>query len=138
MELAHRCDVVIVIGSGHSSNTRALAQLAREAGCERVYRIYSVDVLPSSLSVIVGVSAGASAPEELVDQVLDFLAPANGVELVDVTEEDEYFPPPRNSRERQTSIETASRALLGGSLLDRPGMDDRSLGASDVLASLMR
>ena len=138
MELAHRCDVVIVIGSGNSSNTRALEQLAREEGCERVYRINSVDELPSDLSGIVGVTAGASAPEELVDQVLDFLAPANGVELVDVTEEDEYFPPPRNIRELQTSIETASTALLGGSLLDRPGMDDRSLGASDVLASLMR
>jgi 4-hydroxy-3-methylbut-2-enyl diphosphate reductase len=37
----------------------------------------------------------------------------------------------------QSSIETASTVLLGGSLLDRPGMDDRSLGASDVLASLM-
>ena len=63
---------------------------------------------------------------------------SSGVELVDVTEEDEYFPPPRNIRELQTSIETASTVLLGGSLLDRPGMDDRSLGASDVLASLMR
>jgi 4-hydroxy-3-methylbut-2-enyl diphosphate reductase len=138
MELAHRCDVVIVIGSANSSNTRALEQLAREEGCERVYRINSVDELPSDLSGTVGVTAGASAPEELVDQVLDFLAPARGVELVDVTEEDEYFPPPRNIRELQTSIEAASTALLGGSLLDRPGMDDRSLGASDVLASLMR
>jgi 4-hydroxy-3-methylbut-2-enyl diphosphate reductase len=138
MDLAHRCDAVIVIGSANSSNTRALEQLAREEGCERVYRINSVDELPSDLSGTVGVTAGASAPEELVDQVLDFLAPAKGVELVDVTEEDEYFPPPRNIRELQTSIETASTALLGGSLLDRPGMDDRSLGASDVLASLMR
>jgi 4-hydroxy-3-methylbut-2-enyl diphosphate reductase len=103
-----------------------------------VYRINSVDELPADLSGTVGVTAGASAPEELVDQVLDFLASVNGVELVDVTEEDEYFPPPRNIRELQTSIETASTALLGGSLLDRPGMDDRSLGASDVLASLQR
>ncbi len=49
MELAHRCDVVIVIGSANSSNTRALEQLAREEGCERVYRINSVDELPSDL-----------------------------------------------------------------------------------------
>ncbi len=85
-----------------------------------------------------GVTAGASAPEELVDQVLDFLAPVGGIELVDVTEEDEYFPPPRNIRELQGSIEIAATVLLGGSLLDRPGMDDRVLGASDVLASLIR
>jgi 4-hydroxy-3-methylbut-2-en-1-yl diphosphate reductase len=38
----------------------------------------------------------------------------------------------------QTSIEGASTVLLGGSLLDRPGMDDRGLGASDVLANLTR
>ena len=136
MELAHRCDVVVVIGSGNSSNTRALEQLAIEEGCERVYRINSVDELPSDLSGIVGVTAGASAPEELVDEVLEFLAPVGGIELVDVTEEDEYFPPPRNIRDLQASIETAATVLLGGSLLDRPGMDDRSLGASDVLESL--
>ena len=136
MELAHRCTVVIVIGSANSSNTRALERLALDEGCEQVYRINSVEELPSGLAGIVGVTAGASAPEELVDQVLEFLAPVGGIELVDVTEEDEYFPPPRNIRELQGSIEAASTVLLGGSLLDRPGMDDRSLGASDVLASL--
>ena len=136
MELAHRCDAVVVIGSANSSNTRALEQLARDEGCDRVFRVNSVDELPTGLSGTVGVTAGASAPEELVDQVLEFLAPSQGVELVDVTEEHEYFPPPRNIRELQTSIEAASTVLLGGSLMDRPGMDDRNLSASDVLAGL--
>ena len=137
MELAHRCDVVIVIGSANSSNTRALEQLAREEGCARVFRINDVGELPGDLAGIVGVTAGASAPEELVDAVIEFLAPARGIELVDVTEEDEYFPPPRNIRELQNSIETASTILLGGAMLDRPVMDDRSLGASDVLAGFL-
>jgi 4-hydroxy-3-methylbut-2-en-1-yl diphosphate reductase len=137
MELAHRCDVVIVIGSSNSSNTRALEQLAREEGCARVFRINDVGELPHDLAGIVGVTAGASAPEELVDAVIDFLAPVRGIEVVDVTEEDEYFPPPRNIRELQNSIETAATTLLGGSMLDRPVMDDRSLGASDVLAGLL-
>jgi 4-hydroxy-3-methylbut-2-en-1-yl diphosphate reductase len=137
MELAHRCDVVIVIGSANSSNTRALERLAREEGCSRVFRINDVRELPDDLAGIVGVTAGASAPEELVDAVIEFLAPAHGIELVDVTEEDEYFPPPRNIRELQNSIETASTVLLGGSMLGRPVMDDRSLGASDVLAGLI-
>ena len=136
MALAHRCDTVIVLGSGNSSNTRALEKLAREEGCERVFRINTVDDLPHDLTGIVGVTAGASAPEELVDEVIEFLAPRRGVELVNVTDEDEYFPPPRNIRDLQASIETASTVLLGGSMLDRPGMDDRSLGASHVLASL--
>jgi 4-hydroxy-3-methylbut-2-enyl diphosphate reductase len=126
----------VVIGSANSSNTRALEQLAREEGCEQVYRINSVGELPDDLSGVVGVTAGASAPEELVDEVLAFLDPVGGVELVDVTEEDEYFPPPRNIRDLQATIETAATALLGGSLLDRPGMDDRNLGASDILSSL--
>ena len=81
-------------------------------------------------------TAGASAPEELVDAVIEFLSPSDGVELVVVTDEDEYFPPPRNIRELQGAIEDASTALLGGSLLDRPSMDDRTLGASAALAAL--
>ena len=135
-ELAHRCDAIVVIGSANSSNTVALERLARHEGCERVYRINTVDELPDDLDGVVGVTAGASAPEELVDAVIDFLAPVDGCELVIVTDEDEYFPPPRNIRELQTSIEEVSTVMLGGSLLDRPGMDDRSLPASDVLAGL--
>ena len=51
-------------------------------------------------------------------------------------DEDEYFPPPRNLRDLQYAIESAATVVLGGSLLDRPSMDDRGLGASDVLAIL--
>lgn len=136
MELAHRCDAVVVIGSANSSNTRALEKLAREEGCAKVFRVNTVAELPDHLHGVVGVTAGASAPEELVESVIDFLAPTAGVELVRVTDEDEYFPPPRNIRELQVAIEVAATALLGGSVMNRPAMDDRSLAASDVLASL--
>ena len=68
--------------------------------------------------------------------MIERLAPSNGVELVRVTDEDEYFPPPRNIRELQTAIETAATALLGGSLMSQPGMDDRAMPASDVLTAL--
>jgi 4-hydroxy-3-methylbut-2-enyl diphosphate reductase len=136
MAMATRCDAIVVIGSANSSNTRALEKLAVEAGCRRVFRINAADELPTDLAGTVGVTAGASAPEELVDEVIRVLAPAAGVELVRVTDEDEYFPPPRNIRDLQSAIEAASTALLGGAILDRPLMDDRSLGASDVLASL--
>ena len=135
-QLARRCDVIVVIGSANSSNTRALEELAREEGCARVHRVNSASELSMDLAGVVGVTAGASAPEELVDQVIDRLAPVRGVEIMTVTEEDEYFPPPRNIRDLQTAIEDASTALLGGSLLDRPAMDDRCVSASDVLAGL--
>ncbi|MFZ9444318.1 MAG: 4-hydroxy-3-methylbut-2-enyl diphosphate reductase, partial [Ilumatobacteraceae bacterium] len=39
MSLATRCNAIVVIGSANSSNTRALERLAREAGCDRVYRV---------------------------------------------------------------------------------------------------
>lgn len=101
-----------------------------------MYRVNNAEELPDDLSGTVGVTAGASAPEELVDAVLARLAPVRGVEVVTVTEEDEYFPPPRNIRELQGAIEVASTALLGGAMLTRPTMDDRALPASDVLAAL--
>ena len=53
-----------------------------------------------------------------------------------VTDEDEYFPPPRNLRELQAAIEAAATTMLGGAPAGAPRMDDRSLSASDVLAAL--
>ena len=134
MAMAPRCDAIIVIGSANSSNTRALERLAVQAGCARVYRVNHVDELPDDLHGVVGVTAGASAPEELVDQILAFLDPADGVEHVSVTEEDEYFPPPRNIRDLQTAIGAATGAMVGAAL--SPGLDDRQFRASDVLGAL--
>jgi 4-hydroxy-3-methylbut-2-en-1-yl diphosphate reductase len=139
MELAERCDAIVVIGSANSSNTRALEKLAGEAGCERVARVNTADEIPDEFfdpSLVVGVTAGASAPNEVVEQVISRLAPRNGVELVSVTEEDEYFPPPRKLRDLQASIEVAATAMLGGVLGDALRMDDRRLTASTVLAAL--
>ncbi|MFM8649175.1 MAG: 4-hydroxy-3-methylbut-2-enyl diphosphate reductase [Actinomycetota bacterium] len=136
MSMAPRCDAIVVIGSANSSNTRALERLAKEAGCSRVYRVNAADELPGDLAGVVGVTAGASAPEELVDAVIGRLAPRLGVEEVRITDEDEYFPPPRNLRDLQTSIETAATVLAGGSLADRAPVDDRALAASDVLSAL--
>lgn len=133
MAMAPRCDALIVIGSSNSSNTRALEKLGIESGCSRVYRVNTADELPSDLSGVVGVTAGASAPDELVEAVLAKLAPVNGVELVKVTDEDEYFPPPRNIRELQTAIDYGASVLLGGV---PGGVDDRRIKASDVLEAL--
>jgi 4-hydroxy-3-methylbut-2-en-1-yl diphosphate reductase len=141
MELAARCDAIVIIGSANSSNTVALEKLARESGCGLVYRVNAVGELPAEVLTgarVVGVTAGASAPDELVTEVVARLAPSNGVEVVRVTTEDEYFPPPRKLRELQSAIETAATATLGGSLADRPRVDDRRLAASDVLAALAR
>ena len=136
MEMAPRCDAIVVIGSANSSNTRALEKLAQEAGCSSVYRVNSVDELPAELHGVVGVTAGASAPEELVEAVIRRLDPRDGVEEVRITDEDEYFPPPRNIRDLQAAIEVAATVVAGGSLTARPAVDDRGIAASDVLEAL--
>jgi 4-hydroxy-3-methylbut-2-enyl diphosphate reductase len=136
LEIAAKCDAVVVIGSANSSNTSALARLATDAGCPRVFRINSAHELPDDLHGTVGVTAGASAPEELVEAVIARLAPVNGVEEVRITDEDEYFPPPRNLRELLSAIDVAATVGFGGTLRDRPTVNDRQIQASDVLAAL--
>jgi 4-hydroxy-3-methylbut-2-enyl diphosphate reductase len=136
MEIASRCDAVVAIGSANSSNPVALAKLAHDAGCPRVHRVNSADEVPDDLTGTVGVTAGASAPEELVESVIARLAPRAGVEEVRITDEDEYFPPPRNLRELLSAIDTVATFGLGGTPGDRPPVNDRQIQASDVLASL--
>ncbi len=136
ISIAPKVDAFVVIGSSNSSNTRALERLATESGCRSVYRVNSADELPDDLTGTVGVTAGASAPEELVMGVLAKLNPRNGVEEIFVTDEDEYFPPPRNIRDLQSAIVVAVTAMCGGSVMSTPRMDDRALAASTVLEAL--
>jgi 4-hydroxy-3-methylbut-2-enyl diphosphate reductase len=135
-QLAPRSDAVVVIGSRNSSNTRALARIAEDAGCPRVMRIDGPDDLPGDLTGVVAVTAGASAPEDLVAAVVDRLSPARGTEEVHVVDEDEYFPPPRALRDLVNAIDVLGTLALGGSLSQRPPADDRSTGASEVLSTL--
>jgi 4-hydroxy-3-methylbut-2-en-1-yl diphosphate reductase len=136
VEIAARCDALVVIGSANSSNTRALERLARESGCPAVHRINTADELPSDLAGTVGLTAGASAPEELVFAVIDRLAPRHGVEEIRITEEDEYFPPPRELRDLLAGLDVAATFAFGGSVPQRPAVADRAVAASDVLAML--
>jgi 4-hydroxy-3-methylbut-2-enyl diphosphate reductase len=132
-EIAPRADAVIVIGSANSSNTLALERVARAAGCARVHRVNGPDEVPSDLSGVVGVTAGASAPEELVRAVVDRLGPADGVEQIHVTDEDEYFPPPRELRDLLRGLVVA----MGMAPDDMKLLaDDRSVAASDALEAL--
>ena len=137
MEIASRCDAMVVIGSANSSNTTALAALATEAGCPRVFRINGPDELPDDINGTVGVTAGASAPEDLVRSVIDRLSPAEGVEEVSVTDEDEYFPPPRNLRELLGAVDAVASVMLP-TPAEAVALDDRNIDASDVLESLQR
>ena len=135
--IAEQCDAVVVIGSANSSNTMALVKLAETSGCSQVFRINSADELPLDLHGTVGVTAGASAPEELVHEVIERLSPDLGVEEVRITDEDEYFPPPRNLRDLLHAVR--GFAAVGFSApAPTVHLDDRVIDASDALAALDR
>ena len=73
--------------------------------------------------------------EGVVEAVVDSLAPRDGVETVRHTDEDEYFPPPRNLRDLLASI----RVFAGLGFAGPPpagSFDDRSVDASEALAAL--
>jgi 4-hydroxy-3-methylbut-2-enyl diphosphate reductase len=154
--IAHRCDAVVVIGSANSSNTLALERTARAAGCSRALRVNHAHELPDDLSGTVGVIAGASAPEELVEAVVARLAPSHGVEEVQAVDEDEYFPVPPEMRDITRLLAGvvatvgfapgADAAAAGGDAGAGAGAreageepaDDRAMSAAQVLASLSR
>jgi len=135
--IAREADAFVVIGSANSSNTVALEKTARTAGCARVVRVNGADEVPDDLSGTVGVTAGASAPEELVWAVVNRLAPVNGAEVVTITDEEEYFPPPRELRELVRGAVAAVRFSLAAPTEDEGVLsDDRVVAASDVLDTL--
>ncbi len=136
--IASEADAVVVIGSANSSNTVALEKVARAGGCPRVLRVNEAGELPGDLSGTVGVTAGASAPEDLVEAVIARLAPAEGVTEVTVTTEDEYFPPPPELREMLRALGSTIGFLAGRPGPERadPASHDRSVSAADVLELL--
>ena len=144
--IASRADAVVVIGSANSSNTIALTKVARSAGCPVVLRVDGSDELDVDElhgARLVGVTAGASAPEDLVQAVIAELDPSEGVEPVYVTDEDEYFPPPRELRELVPALDGLAALVLGGDPVAArrrggPFSDDRGVDASQVLADLAR
>jgi 4-hydroxy-3-methylbut-2-enyl diphosphate reductase len=132
--LASRCDAMIVLGSANSSNTVALAKVAASAGCPRVLRVNAPSELPDDLAGVVGVTAGASAPEWLVVDLVERLAPRAGIEVVHTTNEDEYFPPPPELRDLLRSLAVAAALALGAPTgSGPPTATDRQVTATDML-----
>jgi 4-hydroxy-3-methylbut-2-enyl diphosphate reductase len=98
-EVAHRADVLLVVGSPNSSNSNRLAEVAEREGCKAhlVEDETEVDSAWLAGARVVGVTAGASAPEELVDRVVAAIAGLGPitVEEVAVTTESVRFALPR-------------------------------------------
>jgi 4-hydroxy-3-methylbut-2-enyl diphosphate reductase len=142
LRLADLSDLVLVVGSENSSNTQALVRVARAQGVA-AYRVEGPEAVdPAWLdgATVVGVTAGASAPDAAVRAVIAAVAPVHGVTAVRVTEEGEYFPLPPRLR---GFIEALQCAVEGGYACRRPGMpgpleDDRRWDATQALELLVR
>jgi len=138
--LAERSDLLLVIGSENSSNTQALVRVGRNAGVE-AHRIDGPEGIdPEWLKDVetVGVTAGASAPDQRVQAVIEAIGPTHGAEIVRVTEEDEYFPLPPQLRR---FMQTLQALVEGGFACRTPGEHgpvdlDRDLSATEALSIL--
>ena len=98
--LAPDCDAFIVLGAPNSSNSNRLAEVARARGCERSILIErAAELDPAWLDGVetLGVTAGASAPEILVQELIGLLREHYDVTVreVSVTTEDMHFSLPR-------------------------------------------
>ena len=94
--IADRVDALIVIGAANSSNSRRLVEVAQQSGCPRAILLPSVDELDWHFLDGVdrlGITAGASAPEALVEALLDACRSRFevAIEAVEVTREDVRF-----------------------------------------------
>ncbi len=139
-KLAERADVLLVVGSENSSNTQALVRVGTNAGVP-AYRIDGPEGIdPAWLegAEIVGVTAGASAPDQRVQRVIEAVNPTDGTEIVRVTEEDEYFPLPPQLRK---FMQTLQSLVEGGFACRTPGLEgpvelDRHTSATEALSIL--
>jgi 4-hydroxy-3-methylbut-2-enyl diphosphate reductase len=100
--IAARADVVLVIGSGNSSNSKRLAEVSKELGTPAYLVDDETEIDPAWVrdANVVGLTSGASAPEWLVDRMLTFLADlgATEVETVTLAEENVRFSLPAGVR----------------------------------------
>ena len=97
--MAPQCDLVLVVGSPNSSNSNRLREVAEKAGAEAHMIDLAEQIDPAWLNgkKRIGVTAGASAPEILVQQVIERLRSlgARSVRKLDGVEEQVKFPMPR-------------------------------------------
>ena len=128
-QMATECDLVLVIGSQNSSNSQRLVDVARDLGAQAHLIDNEAQVREEWLegARVVGITSGASAPEELVQRLVAFFR-ARGTEDVsefEVMREDVRFMLPKTVRQAIAARDTGARAAAGDAL------DSRSAGAAE-------
>ncbi|AFZ83719.1 4-hydroxy-3-methylbut-2-enyl diphosphate reductase [Candidatus Kinetoplastibacterium blastocrithidii TCC012E] len=99
--IVKECDLILIAGSANSSNSNRLLELAIQSGVESylIDSFNSIDLLWLHGKKHIGITSGASAPEVIVDQIVEFLK-RNGfgddsVNFVSIIEENISFPLPK-------------------------------------------
>ncbi|MDX2467705.1 MAG: 4-hydroxy-3-methylbut-2-enyl diphosphate reductase [Acidimicrobiia bacterium] len=139
-QLANETDTILVVGSETSSNTQALVRVGNKEGTPS-YRVDGPDDIDPSWLIdqkVVGVTAGASAPDQRVREVIAAVAPRNGVTILSLTDEDEYFPLPPSLRRFVKTLQAVVEAGFAVRHQGLPGPieqdpDYSATGALDLL-----
>jgi len=102
-EIASRCDGLIVVGAPNSSNSQRLVDVAMRAGCSKAWLIQGaqdIDWAQFETISTLGITAGASAPEILVEEIIDTLKQrfTLSIEVVTTADESISFKLPRQLR----------------------------------------
>jgi len=102
-QLARQCDLVLVIGSRNSSNSNRLVEVAREYGADSHLIDNEAQVREEWLdgSKVIGITSGASAPENLVQRLVEFFRARGTTEVqeLEVVQEDVRFMLPKAIRD---------------------------------------
>lgn len=103
-KVAPLVDAMIVVGAPNSSNSQRLREVAERSGCPRavlVQRAADLDWAQFDNIRSLGITAGASAPEVLVEEIIDAFAQRYQVKVdtVSAADEDVFFPLPRTLRD---------------------------------------
>ncbi len=101
--IAAKCDVFFVVGSRQSSNSQRLVEVAKKSGSKESFLVHQGFELPKKIienAKCIGVSSGASAPEVLVDQLLDRVKEIRNIEVeeVEIVKENVEFKLPKELR----------------------------------------
>jgi len=110
-KIAPECDVLIVVGSGNSSNSVRLVEVGLEAGAKSSYRVDGAHELKDEWfegATTVGLTSGASVPENLVQDTLAWLAERGYADVTEVTTAEErltFALPPELRRELKAAAQ---------------------------------
>jgi 4-hydroxy-3-methylbut-2-enyl diphosphate reductase len=138
INISKNVDVVLVVGSSTSSNTKALVTTIKNLGKEahRIETLKDLELLNLEYKNV-AITAGASAPEHIVNEISNFLNPEYLEYYID-TEEEEYFPLPKELRSNISSLTGLLTTMFPMNDVEPVNSisKDKSWSATEALSSL--